>query len=131
MRRISGGGIAGLGTIEKLRSVGALGVGLIQALRWLRHDKPKVVVGFGGYASLPTMVAAMILRIPTIIHEQNAVLGRANRLLAGNVGTIAVSFDSVASLPPACKGKTTKIGMPVRPAFTALGSEKISSASHH
>lgn len=117
---IAGGGIAGLGTAARLRSVGALAVGFAQALWHLRRVAPQVVVGFGGYASLPPMLAAVLLRIPTLLHEQNAVLGRANRLLARRVKRIAVAFDQVARLPASAASRTVRIGMPVRPAFAAI-----------
>ena len=89
--RIAAGGIAGRGVLSKVRAVAELGVGVIQARSLLKRLAPAAVVGFGGYASVPTMVAATWLGIPTAIHEQNAVLGRANRLLAGRVGRIATS----------------------------------------
>ncbi len=117
---IAGGGIAGLGTAARLRSIGALAVGFAQALWHLRRVAPRVVVGFGGYASLPPMLAAVLLRIPTLLHEQNAVLGRANRLLARRVDRIAVAFDQVARLPAGAVSRAIRIGMPVRPAFAAI-----------
>ena len=84
--RIAAGGIAGRGLLCKLRAVAELALGVIQARALLKRLRPAAVVGFGGYASVPTMVAATLLGIPTAIHEQNAVLGRANRLLAGQIG---------------------------------------------
>ena len=79
---VRAGGIAGKGPLAKVRSVVELGLGTYQARNLLKDMQPCAVVGFGGYASIPTMMAAGILNIPTILHEQNAVLGRANRLLA-------------------------------------------------
>lgn len=117
---IAGGGIAGLGTMTRLRSIAALARGFVQALRRLRREAPRVAIGFGGYASLPTMLAATVLGIPTVVHEQNAVLGRANRLLARRIGRIAVAFEQVGAVPADAVAKTIRIGMPVRPAFTAM-----------
>jgi UDP-N-acetylglucosamine--N-acetylmuramyl-(pentapeptide) pyrophosphoryl-undecaprenol N-acetylglucosamine transferase len=116
--RIRAGGIAGRGTLAKLRAVVDLGLGGIQALALLSRLKPALVVGFGGYASLPAMLAAWILRLPSALHEQNAVLGRANRLLAGKVKRIATSFRHVRFLDPT-DPRVKRTGMPVRPAILA------------
>jgi UDP-N-acetylglucosamine--N-acetylmuramyl-(pentapeptide) pyrophosphoryl-undecaprenol N-acetylglucosamine transferase len=87
----------------------------------LRHLVPDVVVGFGGYTSMPTMLAATRLGLPTIIHEQNAVLGRANRLLAPRVAKIATGFAETAGLRPADRSRAVHIGNPVRPAILSVG----------
>lgn len=118
--RISAGGIAGRGLMNKLRAVAELGLGVIQARSLLKRLRPAAVVGFGGYASVPTMAAATLLGLPTAIHEQNAVLGRANRLLAGRVHRIATSYANVLHVDPAWRDKLTHTGMPVRAAVAAL-----------
>jgi undecaprenyldiphospho-muramoylpentapeptide beta-N-acetylglucosaminyltransferase len=118
--RIAAGGIAGRGLLSKARAVAELGLGVIQARAILKREKPDVVVGFGGYASVPAVVAATLLGRPAIIHEQNAVLGRANRLLAGRVGRIATSYAQVGHLDPSWAGKVVHVGMPVRAAIAAL-----------
>ncbi|MGE5514921.1 MAG: undecaprenyldiphospho-muramoylpentapeptide beta-N-acetylglucosaminyltransferase [Bacteroidota bacterium] len=118
--RISAGGIAGRGLLPKIRGVAELGLGVLQARALLKRLRPAVVVGFGGYASVPTMVAATWLGIPTAIHEQNAVLGRANRLLAGRVKRIATSYAKVAHMAPDWRAKVSHTGMPVRAAVAAL-----------
>lgn len=118
--RISAGGIAGRGLMNKLRAVAELGLGVIQARSLLKRLRPAAVVGFGGYASVPTMVAATLLGLPTAIHEQNAVLGRANRLLAGRVRRIATSYANVLHVDPAWRDKLAHTGMPVRAAVAAL-----------
>ena len=120
VHRIRAGGIAGLGVLARLRNIVDLGLGFVQALFHLRRLAPDAVVGFGGYASLPTMLAARCSGYPSVIHEQNAVLGRANRLLAGRVDRIATAFENVARLPAAAAGKLVRTGMPVRPAFVSL-----------
>jgi UDP-N-acetylglucosamine--N-acetylmuramyl-(pentapeptide) pyrophosphoryl-undecaprenol N-acetylglucosamine transferase len=90
------------------------------------------VVGFGGYPALPALLAATAAKIPTVIHEQNAVLGRVNRFLAGRVDLIATSAEQVDRLSPKHAGKVCLVGNPVRaevlalreqpfPAFTAEG----------
>ncbi|HTH17081.1 MAG TPA: UDP-N-acetylglucosamine--N-acetylmuramyl-(pentapeptide) pyrophosphoryl-undecaprenol N-acetylglucosamine transferase, partial [Magnetospirillum sp.] len=118
--RIAAGGIAGRGLMSKVRAVAELGLGVIQARAILKRQRPAVVVGFGGYASVPTMVAATMLGIPTAIHEQNGVLGRANRLLAGRVKRIATSYAHVQHVDPAWQPKLVHTGMPVRAAVAAL-----------
>jgi UDP-N-acetylglucosamine--N-acetylmuramyl-(pentapeptide) pyrophosphoryl-undecaprenol N-acetylglucosamine transferase len=75
--RISAGGFAGKGLVGKLAGLRDVTFGLFQARALVKRLAPRVVVGFGGYASLPTVLAAGLLSIPTAIHEQNAVLGRA------------------------------------------------------
>lgn len=118
--RICAGGIAGRGLLARLRAVTELGLGVVQARALLGRLRPDVVVGFGGYASVPTMVAAASLGLPTVIHEQNGVLGRANRLLAGRARAVAVSYPQVAHVADAVKPKLRHTGMPVRPAVAAL-----------
>jgi UDP-N-acetylglucosamine--N-acetylmuramyl-(pentapeptide) pyrophosphoryl-undecaprenol N-acetylglucosamine transferase len=109
------------GTVsQRLRGGLDLAVSLFQARRLLRRLSPAAVIGFGGYPSLPTMFAALQLRIPTALHEQNAVLGRANRLVAGRVNAIATSFSDVSFMPDNAASRTTLTGNPVRPAVLAL-----------
>ncbi len=98
-----------------------LAAGTVQARRLLHHLRPSAVIGFGGYPSLPTMLAAISLGLPTAIHEQNAVLGRANRLVAPLVQRIATGFPETAKLRPALRTHSIHIGNPVRPAILALG----------
>ena len=119
--RIAAGGVAGRGRLAMARAIAEIGVGVIQARLLLGRLRPAAVVGFGGYASVPAMVAASLMGIPTAIHEQNAVLGRANRLLAARVGRIATSYASVAHIGPGLSAKVIHTGMPVRPSIAALG----------
>lgn len=113
--RIQAGGVAGKGMFARMKSVPELAIGTLQARSLLRRLKPAVVVGFGGYASFPTMMAATIAGYPTVIHEQNAVLGRANRLLASRVNRITTSFEKSRLLPEESSKKIICVGMPVRP----------------
>lgn len=106
------------GAVAKGLMENALGLG--QSIRLLRRLRPGVVVGFGGYPSLPPMIGARLLGIPTVLHEQNAVLGRANRILARRVTRIATSFEEVAGIAPADRGKMCRTGNPVRAAAAAL-----------
>ena len=113
--RIRAAGISGVGLAARISALFKLGLGLLQARRHLRRLRPRAVVGFGGYPSIPTMVAAAWLGLKSVIHEQNAVLGRANRFLARRVGRIAIAFDSVASLREEDAARAVRTGNPVRP----------------
>jgi UDP-N-acetylglucosamine--N-acetylmuramyl-(pentapeptide) pyrophosphoryl-undecaprenol N-acetylglucosamine transferase len=77
---------------QKLKAALVLGLGLFDAWRALGRIGPSAVVGFGGYASVPTMIAARLRGLPSMLHEQNAVLGRANRLVLRGVSRIGTSF---------------------------------------
>ena len=89
--------------------------GMLAARRLVRRLKPGVAVGFGGYPTLPPMLMASRAGIPTIIHDQNAVLGRANRFLAARVTAIATSFGKVGG-GDLWRFKMVETGNPVRPA---------------
>lgn len=112
--RIRAGGVAGRGLLNKAHGAVELGIGTMQARVLLKSFSPAAVVGFGGYASLPTVFAATMLGLPSAIHEQNAVLGRANRLLSTRVQKIATSFDDIQNIPQKSLSKATRTGMPVR-----------------
>ncbi len=118
--RIRAAGVAGKSLAGLLRSAPQLAFGTVQARALLKRLAPDVVVGFGGYASVPTMLAATFGGVPAVLHEQNAVLGRANRFLAHRVDRIATSFVSSKGLPPDARAHVVHTGMPVRPAVTAM-----------
>src|SRR4029077_19019538 len=96
-------------------------------LNLIRRLKPAAVVGFGGYPTLPPLMAARLLGTPGIIHEANAVLGRANRLLSGRVSAIATSLPGVLDRDPALAPKTTTVGTPMRPAILAAAAVQFAS----
>jgi UDP-N-acetylglucosamine--N-acetylmuramyl-(pentapeptide) pyrophosphoryl-undecaprenol N-acetylglucosamine transferase len=96
-----------------------LAAGGAMSLAVLLRRKPKAMVGFGGYPTLPPLIAAKLLGIPTVIHDSNAVLGRANRLLSTRVNAIATSLPGVLDRDPALASKTTVTGTPMRPAILA------------
>jgi UDP-N-acetylglucosamine--N-acetylmuramyl-(pentapeptide) pyrophosphoryl-undecaprenol N-acetylglucosamine transferase len=93
--------------------------GIFVALAKLLHLKPAAVVGFGGYPSLPVMIAARLGGFPTAIHEQNAVLGRVNRLIASGMRAIAASLP-IARFTPKDTSRIVFTGNPVRPEAAAL-----------
>ncbi|WP_395664131.1 undecaprenyldiphospho-muramoylpentapeptide beta-N-acetylglucosaminyltransferase [Aestuariivirga sp.] len=80
----------------------------------LKRVKPLAVIGFGGYPSFPPIMAASRLKIPSCVHDQNAVMGRANRVLARWADAVASSFPELMGLPPEARGKLTVTGNPVR-----------------
>ena len=123
IHRIHAAALSGRGVLRKAGALGQLGLGTLEASRLMRTLRPVVVVGFGGYASVPTMLAASRHGAATVIHEQNAILGRANRLLAARADKIATSFEAVAGISPALAPKVTRTGNPVRAAIAALGDE--------
>jgi UDP-N-acetylglucosamine--N-acetylmuramyl-(pentapeptide) pyrophosphoryl-undecaprenol N-acetylglucosamine transferase len=94
--------------------------GRAMALRLYETFRPSAVIGFGGYPAFPALLAARADRIPTLIHEQNAVLGRVNRLVAGRVDAIATAYPDVQRLPGSAKDKVHLVGNPVREEVLAL-----------
>ena len=101
-----------------------LAAGTAVSLNLMRRLKPAAVVGFGGYPTLPPLLAARLFGVPGIIHDANAVLGRANRFLSRHVSAIATSLPGVLDRDPALAGKTTTVGTPMRPAILAAAAVK-------
>jgi UDP-N-acetylglucosamine--N-acetylmuramyl-(pentapeptide) pyrophosphoryl-undecaprenol N-acetylglucosamine transferase len=99
-----------------LRTSYVLGRGVLRAYRLFGRIAPAAVVGFGGYPTIPPVLAAALRRIPSVIHEQNGVPGRANRLLAPRATAIATGFPGVFGYDPRLAAKATHTGNPVRPA---------------
>jgi UDP-N-acetylglucosamine--N-acetylmuramyl-(pentapeptide) pyrophosphoryl-undecaprenol N-acetylglucosamine transferase len=85
------------------------------------------VIGFGGYPTLPPLIAARLSGVPSIIHDANAVMGRANRFLSGRVSAIATSLPGVLDRDPALAAKTTVTGTPMRPAILAASAVPFAS----
>ncbi|MEM8646905.1 MAG: undecaprenyldiphospho-muramoylpentapeptide beta-N-acetylglucosaminyltransferase [Pseudomonadota bacterium] len=92
---------------------------------------PLAVVGFGGYPSFPPLIAAITRRIDTFIHEQNAVVGRANKVLAHGVTSIASSFPKIEGLPPRAEPKVRFVGNPVRDAVLSASFKPYSAPEAH
>jgi UDP-N-acetylglucosamine--N-acetylmuramyl-(pentapeptide) pyrophosphoryl-undecaprenol N-acetylglucosamine transferase len=99
-----------------------LGAGAVKAWGLLGRIKPAAVVGFGGYPTLPPLLAATLRRIPTVIHDANAVMGRANKMLAPRVTAIATSFPGM-TLDARLAAKATFTGNPVRPMVLAAAAQ--------
>jgi UDP-N-acetylglucosamine--N-acetylmuramyl-(pentapeptide) pyrophosphoryl-undecaprenol N-acetylglucosamine transferase len=114
--------VRGRNPLSLARTAAMLGIGTMQGLRLLTRMRPAAVVGFGGYPTIPPVLAATLRKIPTVIHEQNAVMGRANRFLAPRVDAIATSFAGVLDREGKLNAKATRTGNPVRPAVIAAAA---------
>jgi UDP-N-acetylglucosamine--N-acetylmuramyl-(pentapeptide) pyrophosphoryl-undecaprenol N-acetylglucosamine transferase len=106
--------VRGRNPIALARTGALLALGTATAWSMLGRVRPAVVVGFGGYPTVPPMMAAALRGIPTVLHEQNGVMGRANRLLASRVTAIATGFRTLARLDARLQNKITFTGNPVR-----------------
>ncbi len=126
--RFSGGGVASGSLLKKVIGILGLIKGTFEAFFWMRKNRPHAAIGFGGFASVPALVAARFTGTPYMIHEQNAVLGRANRFLAKKAKLIATGFKKVKSIPPNNIQKW--VGTPVRGTFL-LKSERNYQATQH
>lgn len=111
---------AGRGVRGLARAAFETALGAAEASRLLRRLEPAAVVGFGGYPSLPTMLAAVRRRLPSAVHEQNAVLGRVNRVLARWVSAVALAQSETRGVPRYAAQKATQTGNPVRAAVKQL-----------
>jgi len=114
-------GRLGGGPIGWLKAARSVVKGRAEAKRLYRDHRPDAVVGFGGYPALPALLAASAVRIPTVLHEQNGVMGRVNRLLAGDAEAIATSFSDTGRIKSAYRSKTVLVGNPVRDSIAKLG----------
>ena len=111
-----------------VRGLFRIEAGVRQARAAFQRLRPAVVVGFGGYPSLPALLAAKGLRLPRLIHEQNAVLGRVNRFLSPRVNAVACAFPTLEKAPP--RLKPIVVGNPVRPEIEALYGEPYTEPFH-
>jgi UDP-N-acetylglucosamine--N-acetylmuramyl-(pentapeptide) pyrophosphoryl-undecaprenol N-acetylglucosamine transferase len=120
---IRGAGIAGRGPVRAIRAVTALAAGTVQARRILAMLNASAVVGFGGYPSVAPVLGARLMgrRPAVVLHEQNSVLGRANRFLARHADVLALSFPTTTHVPAQMRTEVT--GLPVRPAIRATAGQ--------
>ncbi|MDN3566173.1 UDP-N-acetylglucosamine--N-acetylmuramyl-(pentapeptide) pyrophosphoryl-undecaprenol N-acetylglucosamine transferase [Paeniroseomonas aquatica] len=118
---LRGSGLSGRGALSAARGAMALAAGTVQARGLLQRLGAAAVVGFGGYPSVPPLLAALTMfgrRPVTVLHEQNAILGRANRMLALRADVLALSYAVTGRLPAGARVEV--VGNPVRPALAAL-----------
>lgn len=106
--------------LSVLKTAATLARGVVAARAVIRRTRPSVVVGFGGYPSFPPLVAARLSGVPGVLHEANAVMGRANRALSGLVAAIATSWPETRHVDGALADKARHVGMPVRPLVLAV-----------
>lgn len=125
---VSSGAPAG-GVSGRVRALWALGWGAVQSFGLLRKLRPAAVIGFGGYPCVPPVFAAQKMGIPTVLHESNAVLGKANAFLAGGATRIALSWPGTDGVPARAQGHCVVTGNPVRPEIAALGMRPYPSVS--
>ena len=120
---LKGAGLAGRGLPRAGRATLALAAGAVEARRLIERLRPAVIVGFGGYPSVPPVLASRLVRPrpAVVLHEQNAVLGRANRALARFADHLALGMAGTARLP--ARPPATVTGNPVRPAIQALAGQ--------
>lgn len=109
----------GGGILSKANAIIKLAIGAWQSRGLIKRLNPVCVVGFGGYPTAPPLFAASLLGAPAILHEQNAVMGRANRFLAGRVKRIATGFPRLEGASADISAKAVHTGNPVRPAVIA------------
>jgi UDP-N-acetylglucosamine--N-acetylmuramyl-(pentapeptide) pyrophosphoryl-undecaprenol N-acetylglucosamine transferase len=119
---VSSATLRGRNLVALAKTAVALGTGYLQARRLIARLKPAAVIGFGGYPTVPPVLAAAWSGVPSLIHDSNAVIGRANKFLAPRVSAIATSFPNVFSKNPDLAAKATLTGNPVRPAVVAAAS---------
>lgn len=112
------------GLAARLGAALRIGRGFARSLGFLRRFRPDAVAAFGGYACVPAALAAAMTRRPLVLHEQNAVLGRANRALGRWARHLALSFPETAAVPAGLAGRATVTGNPVRPGFAASPREE-------
>jgi UDP-N-acetylglucosamine--N-acetylmuramyl-(pentapeptide) pyrophosphoryl-undecaprenol N-acetylglucosamine transferase len=114
--------VRGGGPLALTRTAAMLALGTAKAWALIGRIKPSVVVGFGGYPTVPPLMAAALRGVPTVLHEQNGVMGRANRLLAARVTKIATGFPTLTLLDARLKSKVVFTGNPVRPQVVAAAA---------
>jgi UDP-N-acetylglucosamine--N-acetylmuramyl-(pentapeptide) pyrophosphoryl-undecaprenol N-acetylglucosamine transferase len=106
--------------IKKIVAITKTCFSIAQAWRIIRRTRPDIVVGFGGYPSFPAMIAASWCGVPTILHEQNAILGKTNRTMAARVRWLATSFRHTQRIDASFASKTTYVGNPVRASVQSI-----------
>jgi UDP-N-acetylglucosamine--N-acetylmuramyl-(pentapeptide) pyrophosphoryl-undecaprenol N-acetylglucosamine transferase len=108
------------GPVGWLKAASNILTGRTMARRLYETFRPSAVIGFGGYPAFPALLAARADKIPTLLHEQNAVLGRVNRLVASRVEAIATAYPEIGRLPSGARDKVHLVGNPVREEVLAL-----------
>ena len=113
-------GTLGAGMSGKIKGGLNLALGILQAKKILKRAQPSIVVGFGGYPSFPAVYVAQGMKIPTILHEQNAIIGKANAMLSPKAARIASSTPELRGIDEVDRMRTIFTGNPVRSEIAAL-----------
>ena len=116
-------GRLGGGPLGLLRGISSVAAGRREAKSIYKDHRPDAVIGFGGYPAVPSLMAASSMNIPTVLHEQNAVLGRANRFLAGEAVAIGTAYEKIERLKSRFRKKVVLVGNPVREEIARLGEQ--------
>lgn len=116
-------GTAHAGILGKIKGALNLGLGILKARSILNKERPAVVVGFGGYPSVPGVYAAQKMGIPTVIHQSDGIMGKANAFLAPRAERIALTFPNTNGLDDVDRTRAVITGNPVRPEISALYSQ--------
>ncbi|GBE42083.1 UDP-N-acetylglucosamine--N-acetylmuramyl-(pentapeptide) pyrophosphoryl-undecaprenol N-acetylglucosamine transferase [bacterium BMS3Bbin10] len=116
VHRVPSATLRGRTPLGVLKLALTLAWGIWRARALLKETNPAVIAGFGGYPTVPPLLAARLAGIPSVIHDANAVMGRANRLLARFASVIALTFEKTKYLRAGDRSKTRMVGMPVRDA---------------
>jgi UDP-N-acetylglucosamine--N-acetylmuramyl-(pentapeptide) pyrophosphoryl-undecaprenol N-acetylglucosamine transferase len=119
---VSSATLRGRDPIALARTVTMLGLGFVEAWRLIGQLKPSAVIGFGGYPTIPPVLAAVWRGVPSLVHDANAVIGRANRLLAPRVTAIATTFPDMFRGAPKLAAKAVLTGNPVRAAVVSVAA---------
>lgn len=123
-------GVGAKSRIQQIISLSKIGVSaILLCLRFL-FNRPNKVVAFGGYASVPAIFAAHVWKIPTLLHEQNAAIGRANKFALRWVKTLMTTFNTVKGMPTNCHAKIIYTGLPVRQSFLEKANAPLTLKSH-
>lgn len=122
---------SGVGLMGKARLAVNMFGSAIKCWRQFGRERPDLVVGFGGYPSIPALLAARARSVPAILHEQNAVFGRSNRMLATGAKKIALSFAQTRRLSKGDEGKTVETGNPVRRSVEQIGEKPYQAPLPH
>ena len=117
-RSVLSGAVMGKSKWFKIKSLFKTAIGVLQCMYLLLKERPACVVGFGGYASFPCSMAAILLGTDLIVHEQNSVMSRTNRFLGRYATAVAASFKKTKYAPAG--RKTVQTGMPIRKAIAEL-----------
>jgi UDP-N-acetylglucosamine--N-acetylmuramyl-(pentapeptide) pyrophosphoryl-undecaprenol N-acetylglucosamine transferase len=112
IRYITARGMRGTGMVNMVRACAELPLSILQSFSLVREFRPQCVLGVGGYASGPTVIAAALMGVPAAIQEQNSVMGTTNRILSRFVDRVYVSWENTEPAPP--PHKTLFTGNPIR-----------------